>query len=211
MEILLHLVAVLSVALVVAGDPDQITPLHFMCNTYKATNTTLLNENMDAVLASLRANIASTGFATSQQTDGSDPVYGLAQCRKDKSPTDCFKCFSEAEKQIRKCSTSNANGGRVIYDGCFLRYRRTEFYTEYTKTRADRKICGSVKVAKEANNFVGITQSVLNDLCAAALRIDGFFATQMRQGYSNATRATDSQSSMAVDDSNKIGVIYSCR
>eukprot|EP01018_Ginkgo_biloba_P011259 Gb_18936 [translate_table: standard] len=184
MEILFHLVAVLSVAVVAAGDPET-TLLNSACNSHEATNTTLFNENMNAVLSSLRANIASTGLATSQQTDGSDPVYGLAQCRKDKSPTDCLKCLSVAEKQISKCS--NATGGRAIYDGCFLRYKRNNFYSQYTG-RANRKICGSVNIANEANDFVEITQNLLNDLYAAAPRSNGFFASQMRQGSSNATR-----------------------
>jgi hypothetical protein len=36
------------------------------------------------------------------------------------SAADCIACFSAASTQIRNCSV--ANGARVVYDGCFLRY-----------------------------------------------------------------------------------------
>eukprot|EP01018_Ginkgo_biloba_P011267 Gb_28652 [translate_table: standard] len=184
METILRLIVVLSVAVVAVGDPETKL-LNTGCSLFKVTNTTLFNENLDAVLESLRANIASTGFATRQQVEGSDPVYGLAQCRKDKSPSDCLKCFSVAEKQVRNCS--NVTGGRVIYDGCFLRYESNNFFTQDTGL-GNTQICSGVKVTKEANEFVVMSQNLLDDLCAATPRIDGFFAAQMRQLPSNATK-----------------------
>eukprot|EP01018_Ginkgo_biloba_P011265 Gb_28650 [translate_table: standard] len=154
------------VAMLAVGD-SETKLLNSGCSLFKVTNTTLFNENLDAVLESLRANIASTGFATRQQVEGSDPVYGLAQCRKDKSPSDCLKCFSVADKQVRNCST--VTGGRVIYDGCFLRYESNNFFTEDTGL-GNTQICSGVKVTKEANEFVVMSQNLPNDLCAATPR-----------------------------------------
>eukprot|EP01018_Ginkgo_biloba_P011247 Gb_12819 [translate_table: standard] len=148
-------------AVVAVGDPETRL-LDSECSLFKVSNTTLFNENLEAVLESLRAKIASTGFATSQQVEGSDPVYGLAQCRKDKSPSDCLKCFSAAEKKVRNCSNDTGLG--------------------------NKQICGSVEVTEEANQFVATSQTLLDDLCAATPSIDGFFAAQMRQLSSDATK-----------------------
>ena len=55
-------------------------------------------------------------FATAVQTD----VYGMVQCRNYLSSADCVACLDFAWTQIRQnCST--ADGGHVIYQGCFLR------------------------------------------------------------------------------------------
>nr|KYP76043.1 Cysteine-rich repeat secretory protein 55 [Cajanus cajan] len=59
-----------------------------------------------------------------QEARGADPVYGMFQCRNYLSTADCAACFAAAAAQVRNCSTG-ANGARVIYDGCFLRYAST--------------------------------------------------------------------------------------
>lgn len=62
------------------------------------------------------SNNSNIHFATAVQTD----VYGMVQCRNYLSSADCVACLDVAWTQIRRnCST--ADGGHVIYEGCFLR------------------------------------------------------------------------------------------
>ena len=104
-----------------AADP-QTKLLNQGCSQYNVTDLSDFYTNLNATFSDLRAQLRSNNkrFATGQQTRGSDPVYAMAQCRDYLSTANCVACFAAAEKQIRNCSA--ANGARVIYDGCFLRY-----------------------------------------------------------------------------------------
>lgn len=100
----------------------QINLLNKGCSQYNATNLSDFYTNLNATLSDLKTqlNKNSTRFATAQQARGSDPVYAMVQCRNYLSAADCAACFAAAVSQIRSCSA--ANGARVVYDGCFLRY-----------------------------------------------------------------------------------------
>ena len=103
------------------GDP-QTRLLNKGCSQYNATNLSNFNQNLNATLADLRNQSTSKDFGTAQHTVGTDPVYGMFQCRDYLSNADCAACVAVAAAQIRNCS-AGANGARVIYDGCFLRYK----------------------------------------------------------------------------------------
>ncbi|KAL6285098.1 hypothetical protein ACE6H2_009488 [Prunus campanulata] len=100
----------------------QINLLNEGCSLYNATNLPDFYTNLNATFSDLKTqlNNNSTHFATAQQARGSAPVYAMVQCRNYLSTADCAACFATAASQIRNCSA--ANGARVIYDGCFLRY-----------------------------------------------------------------------------------------
>lgn len=103
-----------------AADP-QINLLNKGCSTYNVSNAADFYANLNATFSDLRAQLSNNSnphFATAQQVRGS--VYAMVQCRNYLSSADCMACFSAAVTQIRNCSA--ANGARVIYDGCFLRY-----------------------------------------------------------------------------------------
>ena len=104
------------------GANPQINLLNEGCSQYNATSLSDFYTNLNATFSDLRAQLlnGSKHFATAQQAKGSDPVYAMTQCRNYLSTADCVSCFSAAVSQIRNCSA--ANGARVIYDGCFLRY-----------------------------------------------------------------------------------------
>ncbi|GMN54605.1 hypothetical protein TIFTF001_023737 [Ficus carica] len=105
-----------------AGADPQTRLLNQGCSQYNASDFSDFYANLNATFSDLGNQLGGGGkhFATAQQTRGSSPVYAMAQCRNYLSVADCSDCFAAAEKQIRNCSA--ANGARVIYDGCFLRY-----------------------------------------------------------------------------------------
>lgn len=117
-------VAALSTWWGVADADPQINLLNKGCSQYNASSIPDFFNNLNATFADLRTQLSSAGgsvrFATAEIARSSDPVYAMAQCRNYLSEADCLACYDAAVAQIRNCSA--ANGARVIYDGCFLRY-----------------------------------------------------------------------------------------
>ncbi|CAL5368228.1 unnamed protein product [Camellia sinensis] len=102
----------------------------------------------------------------------SDPVYAMVQCMDYLSVADCVSCFDAAVSQIRNCSA--ANGARVIYDGCFLRYESSSFYDQGTLP-GNVGVCGN-RTVSQATAFDTAVQGLLTDLKIATPKINGFFA-----------------------------------
>ncbi|KAG8373510.1 hypothetical protein BUALT_Bualt11G0031700 [Buddleja alternifolia] len=187
------LTAVVAAALIVvppelAKAQPQINLLNYGCSQYNASNVRDFFNNLNATFADLRTQLSSGGgrrFATAQQARSSDPAYAMVQCRNYMSEADCLACYDAAVSQIRNCSA--ANGARVIYDGCFLRYESNNFYDQ-TTLPGNVQICGNRTASQPAAfNAEGI--ALLRDLEVATPRINGYFAAT-RRAVSNGGNLT---------------------
>ncbi|CAL5323650.1 unnamed protein product [Camellia sinensis] len=169
-------VVIIVVALILeSAMPDpEINLLNKGCSQYNATNLSDFFSNLNATFSGLRNQISSQNkkFATAQQARTSDPVYAMVQCRDYLSVADCLSCFDAAVSQIRNCSA--ANGARVIYDGCFLRYESSSFYDQGTLP-GNVGVCGN-RTVSQATAFDTAVQGLLTDLKIATPKINGFFA-----------------------------------
>ncbi|XP_057431355.1 cold-responsive protein kinase 1-like [Lotus japonicus] len=156
------------------GDP-QTRLINKGCSQYNATTLSTFNQNLNGTLADLKSQVSnqSKRFATAQEARGTDPVYAMFQCRDYLSAADCAACFTVAAAQIRNCS-AGANGARVIYDGCFLRYESNGFFDQ-TTLPGNSMICGN-ETANGASTFTATAQQVLQDLQTVTPKITGFFA-----------------------------------
>ncbi|XP_057855574.2 cysteine-rich receptor-like protein kinase 3 [Cryptomeria japonica] len=181
---LIVLLAMLIIA-PIRADPET-SLLTWLCVRISPNNSTLFEQILDATLASVVKEVALSGFVTKEQETSTDTttasVNVLAQCRKDKSPADCFSCIKVAENQIRNCSGVSAI---AYYDGCYLRYADSNFYDQYNDV-THKHVCGTVEAA-DSSSFSATGRSLISDLCKATPRINGYFAAQTRQGPSNAT------------------------
>ncbi|KAL3525048.1 hypothetical protein ACH5RR_013420 [Cinchona calisaya] len=157
----------------VFSDP-QINLLNKGCSQYNATNIADFFNNLNATFADLKNQLSQQNklFATS-----SDPVYAMVQCRNYLPSADCVACFNAAVAQIRNCSA--ANGARVIYDGCFLRYESNMFYNQSTLP-GNAQICSN-QTGSPATTFGAQAQALLKDLLLATPRINGYFAASERE------------------------------
>ncbi|WOG97448.1 hypothetical protein DCAR_0416788 [Daucus carota subsp. sativus] len=157
----------------------QINLLNRGCSSYNVTNLFSFFGNLNGTMTDLRGQLLNENkhFATAQQARSSDPVYGMVQCRNYLSSRDCVACFDAAVSLIRNCSA--ANGARVIYDGCFLRYESNSFYDQ-TTLPGNVGLCGNRTVSQSAN-FDTAVDGLLGDLQIATPKITGFFATSTRQ------------------------------
>ncbi|KAG4995153.1 hypothetical protein JHK86_031980 [Glycine max] len=162
------------------GDP-QTHLINKGCSQYNATDLSNFNQNLNATLDDLRAQVSnqSKHFATAQEARGADPVYAMFQCRNYLSTADCAACFVVATAQIRNCS-AGANGARVIYDGCFLRYESNGFFDQ-TTLAGNSMICGNQTAVGATTSFNTTAQQVLMELQIATPKITGFFAATKTQ------------------------------
>ncbi|XVF14714.1 hypothetical protein REPUB_Repub09cG0085400 [Reevesia pubescens] len=168
-----------------ASDP-QLNLLNSGCSQYNVTNFQDFSSNLNSTWIQLREVLNSSKyFATAQQATGLAPAYAMAQCRNYLSLADCLACFEAALTRIRNCSA--ANGGRVIYDGCFLRYESNNFYDQSTQ-EGHSMICGN-ETASETSAFEEAVQGLLADLQVATPRINGYFTATKKEvvGGRNAT------------------------
>lgn len=163
----------------VVGDSQTSIVLNKGCSTYNASNLRSFYANINRTFLDLKNQISnqSKHFATSQQAIGEVIVYSMFQCRNYLSKNDCVGCFNVASTKIRNCSA--ANGARLIYDGCFLRYESDRFYDQTTQP-GNGISCGN-KTAKESTAFGTIGHKVLMDIQLATPKIKGFFAATKTQ------------------------------
>ncbi|XP_022714632.1 cold-responsive protein kinase 1-like [Durio zibethinus] len=162
---------------VVSSNPQTLL-LNQGCSPFNVTSFSDFSRNVNATLTELRGQLENNiYFAVAQEATGSDPVYAMVQCRNYMSKQDCISCFTTASSQIRNCSA--ANGARVIYDGCFLRYESNVFYQQNTQI-GHQGVCGN-RTATQQSVFETTVGGLLGDLIVATPRIKSFFAASSRQ------------------------------
>ncbi|XP_027337777.1 cold-responsive protein kinase 1-like [Abrus precatorius] len=149
---------------------------HFVnkgCSPYNASNMHSFFANINDTFSRMRAQISNQNkhFATAEKARGEMLTYSMFQCRNYLSKNDCLACFTTATAQIRNCS--DANGARIIYDGCFLRYESERFYDQTTEP-GNGVSC--VNTSAKSAGFRATGLQVLMDLQTATPSIKGFFA-----------------------------------
>ncbi|KAL3355134.1 hypothetical protein AABB24_019296, partial [Solanum stoloniferum] len=144
------------------------------CSNYNATNLPDFFKRLNESFGDLRNQLSKHDkrFATTQQS-----VYAMVICRKYMSKADCVSCFDTAVSRITTCA--GANGARVAYDGCFLRYESNNFYREATSP-ANAEFCGN-RTAHRPHALNLVALELLNDLSMATPRIRGFSAAMKRK------------------------------
>ncbi|KAG6477758.1 putative receptor-like protein kinase At4g00960 [Zingiber officinale] len=177
----LAFLALLLWSRITAADPQTNLILN-ACSLINVTNTTAFAATINRTFAHLHSTISSAApsssdshFATAQNSD--PQFYALFQCRGYLSTADCLTCFSAAEVHIRRyCGP--ANGARVVYDGCFLRYEITPFFDQNTG-RGNGNICGK---RNSTSGFAAAVPPLLEDLSNATPKTTDFFAAAERDG-----------------------------
>ncbi|KAM4131698.1 hypothetical protein ACJW30_01G194900 [Castanea mollissima] len=170
----------------VVADP-QINLLNSGCSQYNVSDVSNFYTNLNATFSDLRTQLNNNKyFATAQQVKGSESTYALVQCRNYLSSADCLACFTAAVSKIRNCSA--ANGARVIYDGCFLRYESNIFFDQ-TTLPGNQGYCGN-QIASQPNAFSTAADRLLKDLQVATPRINGFFAASKREVVDSSGNVT---------------------
>ncbi|XP_020206317.2 cold-responsive protein kinase 1-like [Cajanus cajan] len=156
----------------VAGQQRRL--INTGCSPFNASNARSFFANVNETFSDMRGEIRnqSKHFGTSQKSRGGVLTYTMFQCRNYLSKNDCLSCFNTATTQIRNCS--RANGARVIYNDCFLRYESERFYQQ-TNELGSGVTCGN-KTSNATVDFRTVGQKVLTDLQTATPKTKGFYA-----------------------------------
>ncbi|XP_054794503.1 cysteine-rich receptor-like protein kinase 2 isoform X2 [Prosopis cineraria] len=145
------------------------------------SNFSIFSDNVNKTFREIREQLVNNQnkhFVTAMRVNAENPVFSLFQCRNYLSIHDCVACFDAAAKQIRDCR-AGAHGGRVIYDGCFLRYETNAFFDETTEN-FNAVSCGN-QSTRESTEFTSLVQQVLMNLQTTTPKKQGFFAATKAQ------------------------------
>ncbi|KOM52784.1 hypothetical protein LR48_Vigan09g144300 [Vigna angularis] len=149
------------------------------CSPFNASNARSFLANVNDSFSEMRAEVSNQSklFGTSQKSRGGTLTYTMFQCRNYLSKNDCLSCFDTASTQIRNCS--KANGARVIYNDCFLRYESERFYQQ-TNELGSGVTCGNTSL-KTTRDFKVVGQQALTEIQTATPKTKGFYAATKTQ------------------------------
>ncbi|KAK2981549.1 hypothetical protein RJ640_027974, partial [Escallonia rubra] len=111
------------------------------------------------------------------------PIYGLAQCYQDLSPTDCLLCYAASRTRVPRCLPSIS--ARLYFDGCFLRYDHYNFFNETIDPNQDTVNCSSTSLGVDVNDGgrleleknVGV---LIDNMTERAVSNDGFAVMEVK-------------------------------
>jgi hypothetical protein len=96
----------------------------YMWNTRNVRDPTNFNQKTKELLSLLAKKASATPklYAVGELELGkSRKLYGLAQCTRDLSGSDCFKCLDGITGELPRCCDGK-EGGRVVGGSCNIRY-----------------------------------------------------------------------------------------
>ncbi|CAN6317072.1 unnamed protein product [Urochloa humidicola] len=173
------------------GDPDpQATVLNLGCSTYNATPASAFLAALNSTFADLRANLSSSaaggGFATAAEPRAAAPAFAMAQCRPYVAGPDCVACFDVAAARLRR-SCGAANGGRIILDGCVIRYESAAFFDQSTLP-GNTQLCNG---SAAGDGFAAAARALVADLAVAVPRVTGLAAAAASGGVYAAAQCVE--------------------
>lgn len=102
---------------------------------------------------------------------------------RDLSKTDCDLCFAQCKTQILRCLPFQKAtlGGRLFFDGCYLRYDDFDFFNQSLSTE-DKSVCGVNSFVGNQTVFKANALELVKNLSVEATRNDGFFVGSVNKG-----------------------------
>ncbi|KAL2330312.1 hypothetical protein Fmac_017893 [Flemingia macrophylla] len=103
-------------------------------------------------------------------------VYAFGECMKDLSLEDCGVCFAQCKASVHKCFPvqRGVNGGRIFFDGCYLRYDGYNFFNESVSAE-DTTVCGNEDFRGNWSVYKANTLELVRNLSIEAPKNEGFF------------------------------------
>ncbi|GMH11044.1 hypothetical protein Nepgr_012885 [Nepenthes gracilis] len=98
--------------------------IFYLYNVKNITDPILFNKKTKELLNQLSQQASATWklFAAGEtKFEGSTKIYGMAQCTRDLSNTDCKTCLENAISQLPSCCDGK-QGGRVVGGSCTVRF-----------------------------------------------------------------------------------------
>lgn len=154
------------------------------------TNRTALSQerptfvaNFLAAVDTLTPLIATQRYAAVVNGTGNNTVYAFGECMEDLTQTDCNLCFAQCKTQVLRCLPfqKGTRGGRIFYDGCYLRYDDHDFLNE-TLSAEDTTVCGNQTFVGNGTVFSANADQLVRNLSVEAPKNDGFSVGSVNKG-----------------------------
>ncbi|KAF7123471.1 hypothetical protein RHSIM_Rhsim12G0042500 [Rhododendron simsii] len=139
--------------------------------------------NFLAAIDTVTTQVAARGYGGAVNGSGNATVYAFGECMKDLSRNDCDQCFAQIKTQILRCLPFQRliRGGRLFYDGCYIRYDDYMFFNE-SLSAVNRTVCGSVNFGGNKTLFGENVVDLVRNLSVQAQKNDGFFVAPVTTG-----------------------------
>ncbi|XP_071929006.1 cysteine-rich receptor-like protein kinase 3 isoform X1 [Coffea arabica] len=136
-----------------------------------------------AAMDAISPLVARQGYGGVVNGTGNNTVYAFGECMKDLSQTDCNLCFAQCKTQILRCLPFQrlTRGGRLFYDGCYLRYDDYMFFNESLDAE-DKTVCGVNDFGGNQSLFKANVAQLVRNMSVEAPKTDGFFKGFVNRG-----------------------------
>ncbi|KAK7834320.1 cysteine-rich receptor-like protein kinase 3 [Quercus suber] len=120
---------------------------------------------------------------THSSGNNSTEIYAFGECMKDLTKIDCDLCIAQCKTQILRCLPFQraTRGGRLFYDGCYLRYDDYYFFNESLSVQ-DKTVCGAQEFAGNGTVFSANVNQLVTNLSVEAPKFDGFSVGSVNNG-----------------------------
>ncbi|KAK7307234.1 hypothetical protein VNO77_40113 [Canavalia gladiata] len=134
--------------------------------------------NFYSALEALTALVTRQGYAlVVKGTTQNATVYAFGECMKDLSKPDCDVCFAQCKTRfVFRCSPFQRGvcGGRLFFDGCYLRYDGYNFFNE-SMSSYDMTVCGNKDFSGNWSVYKANTLELVRNLSLETPKNEGFF------------------------------------
>ncbi|XP_015894604.3 cysteine-rich receptor-like protein kinase 3 [Ziziphus jujuba] len=160
----------------VVSDP-RATEAALICsnNTASTQERQIFVANFLATMDVLTPLIGGRGYAAVVNGTGNTTVYSFGECMKDLSQSDCNLCFAQCKTQILRCLPfqKGTRGGRLFYDGCYLRYDDHDFFNQSLSLQ-DKTVCANDDFGGNLTVWKANVMELVRNLSLVAPKNDGF-------------------------------------
>ncbi|KAK3041831.1 hypothetical protein RJ639_000347 [Escallonia herrerae] len=136
-----------------------------------------------AALDSLTSLVTRNRYGAVVNGSGNTTVYAFGECMEDLSRNDCNLCFARCKTQILRCLPFQrlTRGGRLFFDGCYLRYDSYSFFNE-SLSLVDKTVCGENDFGGNQSLFRANVGELVRNLSIGGVKNHGFFAGSVDRG-----------------------------
>lgn len=139
--------------------------------------------NFLATLDSITPLVSGQRYGAVVNGSGNTTVFTYGECMRDLSQNDCNLCFARCKTQILRCLPFQrlTRGGRLFFDGCYLRYDEYNFFNE-SLSHVNRTVCSGNDFVGNQSLFRSNVVELVNNLTREGVRNDGFFVGSVSRG-----------------------------
>lgn len=136
-----------------------------------------------AAMDAISPLVSRQGYGEVVNGSGNNTVYAFGECMKDLSRSDCNLCFAQCKTQVLRCLPFQrlTRGGRLFYDGCYLRYDDYMFFNE-SLSPVDRTVCGRNDFVGNRTLFKQNVDELVRTMSLEGPKNDGFFTGSVSRG-----------------------------